>query len=207
MKKGLFITFEGADGCGKTTQIELLKTYLDKNNIASLLTREPGSGDLGLKLREILLHYDKPIADNAEVFMYLADRAQHTEYEIVPFLNKGGVVLCDRFIDSTISYQGYGRGLDINMLENLNNIATKGLKPDLTIVFDIDTKIAQNRINKRCDKKDRLEEEGLEFHKKLRTGYLEIAKKNPDRIKVINADDSIENIHKKVMELFLEIKK
>lgn len=198
MTRGVFITFEGADGCGKTTQIELLKKYLDEKNIKNIQTREPGATELGVELRKILLHYEKPVSDVAETFLYLADRAQHTEFEIKPMLDDGYIILCDRFIDSTVSYQGYARKQDINQINKLNEIATKGLKPDLTIVFDIESTIAQKRLQ---GEKDRLEKEGLEFHKALRFGYLELAKKEPDRIKVINADDTIENIHKKVIEL------
>ena len=198
MARGVFITFEGADGCGKTTQIELLKKYLDEKNIKNIQTREPGATELGVELRKILLHYEKPVSDVAETFLYLADRAQHTEFEIKPMLDDGYIILCDRFIDSTVSYQGYARKQDINQINKLNEIATKGLKPDLTIVFDIESTIAQKRLQ---GEKERLEKEGLEFHKALRFGYLELAKKEPDRIKVINADDTIENIHKKVIEL------
>ncbi len=198
MKRGLFITFEGADGCGKTTQLELLKKYLDKLNIKNILTREPGATELGVELRKILLHYDKPVSDVAESFLYLADRAQHVQFEIKPALEKGYVVLCDRYIDSTVSYQGFSRGQDIDTLNKLNEIATSKLKPDLTIVFDIDSEIAQKRLG---NVKDRLEKEGIEFHKKLRYGYLELAKKEPERIKVINADDTIENIQKKVIDI------
>lgn len=198
MEKGIFITFEGADGCGKTTQIELIKKYLDENNIENVLTREPGGSDLGLELRKILLHYDKPVSNIAELFLYLADRAQHTEYTIKPLLDEKKVVLCDRYIDSTVAYQGYARKGDINKIIKLNDLVTNSLKPDLTIVFDIDSNIAQSRLK---GEKDRLEKEGLEFHKALRQGYLELAKNNPERIKVINADDTIENIHKKCIEL------
>lgn len=198
MKKGIFITFEGADGCGKTTQIELIKKYLDEKKVKNIQTREPGATELGVELRKILLHYEKPVSDVAETYLYLADRAQHVEYEIKPLLEEGIVVLCDRYTDSTVSYQGYARGQNIDTIKKLNEIATKGLKPDLTIVFDIESEIAQKRLG---GEKDRLEKEGIEFHKKLRFGYLELAKEEPERIKVINADDTIENIHKKVVEL------
>lgn len=198
MKKGIFITFEGADGCGKTTQIELIKKYLDLNNIDNVLTREPGGCDLGLELRKILLHYEKPVSNIAELFLYLADRAQHTEFTIKPLLAEGKIVLCDRYIDSTVAYQGYARGQDIEKIIELNNLVTKNLKPDLTIVFDIDSNLAQSRLK---GEKDRLEKEGLEFHKALRKGYLELAKSNPGRIKVISSDDTIENIHKQCVEL------
>ncbi len=198
MKKGIFVTFEGADGCGKTTQIELLKKYLDEKGIKNIQTREPGATELGVELRKILLHYDKPVSNVAETYLYLADRAQHVDFEIKPALDNGTIVLCDRYTDSTLAYQGYARKQDIDMINKLNEIATSGLKPDLTIVFDIESEIAQKRLG---NEKDRLEKEGLEFHKALRFGYLEIAKQNPDRIKVINSNDTIENIHKICVEL------
>lgn len=198
MNKGIFITFEGADGCGKTTQIKLLKEYLDKVGIKNIQTLEPGATELGQNLRKILLHYDRPVSNIAETCLYLADRAQHVEFEIKPALNNGFVVLCDRYIDSTLAYQGYARGIDIAVIKKLNEIAINGVVPDLTIVFDIKSEIAQMRLG---NEKDRLEKEGLEFHRALRNGYLEIAKNEPNRIKVINADNTIENIHKKVLDL------
>ncbi len=205
LKKGYFITFEGADGCGKTTQIELIKKYLDEKNIENILTREPGGSDLGVHLRKILLHYENPVSDTAETFLYLADRAQHVEYTIKPALLNNKVVLCDRYTDSTIAYQGYGREQNINEIKHLNDIATGNIKPDLTIVFDIETEIAQKRLN---NEKDRLESEGMEFHKKLRQGYLEIAKNDPERVRVIDANRSIERVFsdtKKVIEEILNI--
>lgn len=198
MKKGVFITFEGADGCGKSTQIGLIKKYLDDNNIENILTLEPGATELGRDLRKILLHYEKPVSNVAETYLYLADRAQHVEFEIKPALDSGIVVLCDRYIDSTLAYQGYARKQNLETIKKLNEIAIDGVVPDLTIVFDIDSEVAQKRL---CGEKDRLEKEGLEFHRALRYGYLEISKQEPNRVKVINADDTIENIHKKVLEL------
>ena len=149
LKRGYFITFEGADGCGKTTQIKLIKNMLDEKNIANILTLEPGDTDLGRSLREILLHYDKPVASSAEMFLYLADRAQHVKS-----------------------------------------------------VFDVDSKIAQQRVG---EEKDRLESEGLEFHKKVRNGYLELAKKYPQRIKVIDANQSIEEVFSNTKKIIGEL--
>lgn len=197
LEKGFFITFEGADGCGKTTQAKLVKELLDKLNVKNILTREPGSGEMGKSLRQILLHYDKPVATMCEIFLYLADRAQHVEYEIVPKLAENFVVLCDRYTDSTVSYQGYGRGEGIEELNYLNKLATGGLLPDLTFVFDVDSEVAQNRLG---GEKDRLEALGLEFHKKVREGYLELAKKEPERIVVIDANRDID-------EVFQDVKK
>ena len=198
MTRGLFITFEGADGCGKTTQIELLDKYLKENGRRTLLTREPGAKGLGVKLREILLNYDGEVSPQCESFLFLADRAQHVDCIIKPALKEGTFVLCDRHTDSTVAYQGYGRGLDLDRINMLNDIATGGLKPDLTIIFDIDVETSMKRVGK---EKDRMESAGVEFFNKVREGYLAIAKKEPDRVKVIESSDTIENIHKKVVEL------
>ncbi len=198
MQRGLFITFEGADGCGKTTQIELLDKYLRAAGRDTLLTREPGSRGLGEKLREILLNYDGEVSPTAESFLFLADRAQHVDCIIKPALKEGKIILCDRHTDSTVAYQGYGRELDITQINYLNNIATGGLKPDLTIVFDIDVETSLARVGKN---KDRMESAGIDFFNRVRHGYLDIARKEPDRVKVIDSSDTIENIHKKVLEL------
>lgn len=198
MINGLFITFEGADGCGKTTQIKLLDEYLRSKGYKTLLTREPGSKGLGEKLREILLNYDGEVAPACESFLFLADRAQHVECIIKPALKNGVIVLCDRHTDSTLAYQGYGRGLDLEEIKQLNNIATGGLKPDLTLLFDVDIETSQARVGK---EKDRMESAGVDFFERVRKGFLEIAKAEPDRVKVLNSADTIENIHKKVVEL------
>ena len=194
----MFITFEGADGCGKTTQIKLIDEYLRSKGYKTLLTREPGSKGLGEKIREILLNYDGEVSSRCESFLFLADRAQHVDCIIKPALQEGTIVLCDRHTDSTVAYQGYGRGLDIEEIKKLNALATGGLKPDLTIVFDVDIETSLARVGKN---KDRMESSGIEFFKKVREGFLEIAKEEPQRVKVINSSDTIENIHKKVVEL------
>lgn len=197
--RGKFITFEGADGSGKTTQIEMIKKYLENQGEEVLLTREPGGSDLGNKIRDILLHYDGEVDSLAELLLYMADRAQHVKKVILPALLEGKTVLCDRYTDSSVSYQGYARGLDIERIMKLNNIATDGLEPDLTIVFDVETQTAIQRVG---DIKDRLEQEGIEFHKKLRYGYLELAKKFPERIKVVDANLSIQEVFEQVKTLF-----
>ncbi len=194
----LFITFEGADGCGKTTQIELLDKYLQEKGFKTLVTREPGAKGLGEKLREILLNYDGEVSPNCESFLFLADRAQHVDCVIKPALKKGIIVLCDRHTDSTVAYQGYGRQLDIEQIKKLNEIAVNGLKPNLTIVFDIDIETSMQRVGKT---KDRMESAGTEFFNRVRNGYLAIAKEEPNRVKVINSADTIENIHKQVVGL------
>ena len=194
----LFITFEGADGCGKTTQIELINKYLQEKGYKTLVTREPGAKGLGEKLREILLNYEGEVSPNCESFLFLADRAQHVDCIIKPALKNNTIVLCDRHTDSTIAYQGYGRQLDIQEIKKLNDIAVNGLKPDLTIVFDINVETSMQRVGKT---KDRMESAGMEFFNRVRNGYLAIAQEEPNRVKVINSADTIENIHTKVVEL------
>lgn len=196
--RGKFITFEGADGSGKTTQIEKIKTYLEQRGQKCILTREPGGSDLGNKIREILLHYDGEVDSLCELLLYMADRAQHVKKIIIPALNAGLTVLCDRYTDSSVAYQGYARGLDIERIMELNKIATDGLEPDLTIVFDVETEVAMQRVG---EIKDRLEQEGIEFHKKLRNGYLELSKKFPKRIKVINSNLGIDEVFEQVKNI------
>lgn len=204
MKKGLFITFEGADGCGKTTQMKLLAEYLKQQGKNVVLTREPGGKGLGEKVREILLNYDGHVSDRCESFLFLADRAQNIDIIVNPAVEDGKIVLCDRHIDSTVAYQGYGRGLDIERINKLNDIATNGKKPDLTFVFDIDVETSMKRVGK---EKDRMESAGIDFHNRVRKGYLELAKQEPQRIKVLDATKSIEEIHKNVVEIFENIHK
>ena len=199
MKKGMFITFEGADGCGKTTQMKLLAEYLEEKGVSVVITREPGGKGLGEKVREILLNYDGPVSDRCESFLFLADRAQNIDTIVNPAVEEEKIVLCDRHIDSTVAYQGYGRGLDIERIKMLNNIATNWRKPDLTLVFDIDVETSMKRVGA---EKDRMESAGIEFHNRVREGYLEIAKQEPQRIKVIDASKSIEEIHREVIKIF-----
>ena len=198
MQKGLFITFEGIDGCGKTTQLDLLVEYLKSKGKEVLVTREPGAVGLGEKLREILLNYDGEVSSNCEAFLFLADRAQHIDMIVKPALDAGKIVLCDRHTDSTVAYQGYGRGVDLAQIKLLNEIATSGLKPDLTFVFNVDVQTAFNRVGK---SQDRMESSGLEFFEKTRNGYLEIGKQEPERVKVISSKDSIENIFEQVKNI------
>lgn len=203
MKKGLFITFEGADGSGKSTQLELTSKYLEKKNIEYIKTRDPGGTDLGCKIREILLNYDGNVASYCELFLYLADRAQHIEEKIMPALNEGNFVLCDRYVDSTMAYQGYARGLGAEQILRLNNIVAQSLMPDLTFLFDVSTEVSAQRVG---DKKDRLESEAEDFHRKVRAGYLDLAGKFSDRIILINANNSIQEVQeeiKKVLENWL----
>lgn len=203
MSNGMFITFEGADGCGKTTQQMLAADYLESKGYEVLITREPGAKGLGEDIRKILLDYKGPVSERCESLLFLADRAQHVDNMILPAIEKGQIVLCDRYTDSTVAYQGYGRQQNLVRINKLNDFATNFLKPDLTFVFDIDVETSMQRVGK---EKDRLESEGKEFHNRVRNGYLEIAKQEPERIKVIDASMSIEEIHeevKKVIDFYL----
>lgn len=201
-KKALFITFEGIDGCGKTTQLENVRKLLEENGIECVTTREPGALKLGSQIREILLHYDGVVADNCEMFLFLADRSQHVETFIKPMLEEGKVVLCDRHTDSTIAYQGYGRGGDVEKLTELNKIATNGLVPDLTFLFDVSVETGHERAGKDLD---RLELAGKEFFERTRQGYLTLSKQHPERIKVINAEKSKESVYNDVKSLIMDI--
>ncbi len=198
MNKGLFITFEGCDGCGKTTQLELLAKFLEEKSYDVVVTREPGAKGLGTKLREILLNYDGEVSSNCESFLFLADRAQHIDTLVKPAINQGKIVLCDRHIDSTVAYQGYGRGINLEQINYLNNLATSGLKPNLTLLFDVDTETSMQRVGKN---KDRMESAGIEFQEKVRHGYLKLAKEEPERIKVFDSKKSIENLHQEVLNI------
>lgn len=199
MNRGLFITFEGADGCGKSTQLNMLADYLTKKGFEVIVTREPGAKGLGEKIREILLNYDGPVSDRCESFLFLADRAQHIDMIVNPAVKAGKIVLCDRHTDSTVAYQGYGRQLPLDRIKMLNEIAVNGRHPDLTFVFDIDVETSMKRVG---DDKDRMESAGKEFHNRVRYGYLEIAKQEPKRVKVLDATKTIDEISKLVIDLF-----
>lgn len=203
-KQGMFITFEGADGCGKSTQLNLLKDYLTNKGFNIIVTREPGAKGLGEEIRKLLLHYDGYISPKCEAFMFLADRAQHIDTIIKPAVEKGEIVLCDRHTDSTIAYQGYGRGEDISKLEYLNNLATSNFTPDLTLVYDVDIETA---IQRRGDDRDRMEQAGKDFQIKVQNGYRSLAKLYPDRIKIIDAKYSIEDVFEQTKQIVEQLLK
>jgi len=192
--KGKFISFEGIEGTGKSTQAKLLQQGLLGLGYEVILTEEPGGTLISLRIREILLSVDhtnmKPLT---ELLLYNAARAQHIEEVILPALNRGAVVITDRFTDSTFAYQGYGRGIDLNLLESIDKIATNGLRPDITVLLDLDVETGLKR-NRRINKTDRLELEDVEFHKRVRKGYHELAAKEPERIKVLDASGGIEEL-------------
>jgi len=193
--KGKFISFEGIEGTGKSTQAKLLQQSLLGLGYEVILTEEPGGTLISLRIREVLLSVDhtnmKPLT---ELLLYNAARAQHIEEVILPALNRGAVVITDRFTDSTFAYQGYGRGIDLSLLESIDRIATDGLRPDMTMLLDLDVETGLKR-NRRINKTDRLELEDVEFHKRVRKGYHELAAKEPERIKVLDASGGIGELH------------
>ena len=191
--KGRFITFEGSEGSGKSTQIELIRRYLERKGRSVIFVREPGGVVISEKIREILLSIDhKAMSNECETLLYMAARAQLVAEVIAPALKKGKIVLCDRFLDSTIVYQGYGHGIDLKFIKAIGRFATKGINPDLTFIFDIDAKKGLARINRA---KDRIEQRTISYHNKVRNGYLAIARQEPRRIKVIRVDKTREEIH------------
>jgi len=197
---GFFITVEGIDGCGKTTQSAMLTEYLKGRGLDVTHTREPGGTAIGNKIRAILLDpANTAITGLTELMLYSADRAQHINELIEPVLERGGVVVCDRFTDATAAYQGYARGLDLMLIKTLSAIATGGRKPDITLVLDLPVEKALTRARQRnhenaaaCEA--RFEDESLEFHGHVRQGYLSIAAGEPGRVKVIHAEGGIEEI-------------
>ena len=182
---GKFITFEGIDGSGKSTQIDLLEAALKQQGISTLILREPGGTKLSEKIRNILLDRNNiHLSPIAESLLFVAARAQLMEEKIKPALNRDQFVLCDRFTDSTVAYQGYGRGMNVKYLEELNNFATNSIQPDLTIILDVDPEKASLRM--KSDVPDRMESIGIEFFLKVREGYYDIAHRNPQRCVIID---------------------
>ncbi len=204
----MFITFEGIEGTGKSTQITRVKEYFEAQGKEVFLTLEPGGSRVGQELRKMLLHVDNSdLTPITELFLYLADRAQHIAQVIRPALDAGKVVLCDRFADSTIVYQGYGRGLDTTVLRQLNEVAVDGMWPDLTIVLDINPEIGLKRAMLRnledgkAKEEGRFEAEHISFHNRIREGYLTWAAINRDRISVANADGTPEEVFERIQTI------
>ena len=197
--KGIFISFEGIDGCGKSTQVKLLLDRLSSEGYATKLVREPGGTDISEKIRKILLNKDhNNMSSRAEALLMTASRAQLTKEEIIPALKDGVYVIADRFKDSTLAYQGGGRGLDHDLLVGLNDFATYDIDPDLTIFLDIKAKNAFSRS--KSQNADRIESVGVEFQEKVREEYLKIANRFDDRFLIINGQDSISLIHSTIWE-------
>ncbi len=196
--KGKFISFEGSEGSGKSTQAALVQQYLKKKKVPVLLLREPGGVKISEAIRGLLLDVkNTDMIKESETLLYMASRAQLVEEVLKPALKKGLVVLCDRFLDSTMAYQGYGNGVDVDAIKRIGDFATQGIKPGLTLLFDIETEKGLSRTNA---VKDRIELRSLEYHRRVRKGYLALAKKEPRRIRVIKVD-------KGQLEIFLMVKK
>jgi len=203
---GVFITFEGPECAGKTTQITLLKEYLSASGREVVVTREPGGTEIGEALRGIVKHHrgSVPVSDETEVLLFAASRAQHVAELISPALERGCAVICDRFIDSTTAYQGYARGLDMDFIRQLNDFAVGDCLPDLTVLLDISADESLARGRKREDTLfvfDRIESEEIDFHRRVREGFLRIAEAEPGRVKVVSALGEIDDIHEQIASL------
>ena len=211
---GTFITFEGIDGSGKSTQLRLLNNFLRTRGCNVLLTREPGGTKLGLRLREALLDATEEVDPLTELLVFAADRAQHVRRVLIPALENGEVVISDRYADATVAYQGAGRGFSPELISQIVQLATGGLKPDLTLLFDVSINDATTRTTRRSNGKsavrgerDRLDIEDAEFHARVRDAYLRLAAAEPERVKVIDTSGPVERTHQRVREVILSFLK
>ena len=202
---GAFITFEGIDGCGKSTQLRLLASELRVRGVPVVATREPGGTPLGQKLRAALLDVQEQVDPLTELLVFAADRAQHVRKHLLPALEQNQVVLSDRYADATVAYQGAGRGFDPQLIQEIVELATGGLKPDLTLLFDLSVPESAVRTRKRVQNKrtDRLDKENAEFHTRVRNAYLELAKREPERFRVIDARGSVNETQNAVMNIVI----
>jgi dTMP kinase len=207
MTRGTFITFEGIDGCGKSTQVARVAERLSREKIPHLVTREPGGTRIGEQVRAVIMAPDHvEMCDACELLLYLASRAQHMHEVIVPALGKGEIVLCDRFQEATIAYQCYGRGIARDTIDRLNAYATGGLSPDLTLLFDLPVDAARERLAATGKQPDRLEGGGAAFFERVRAGYLALAAEFPARIRVLDARESIDTLAEKTRRSIMEIR-
>ena len=200
---GVFITFEGIDGCGKSTQLRLLTSELRARKLEVVNTREPGGTTIGQKLRAALLDVKEQVDPLAELLVFAADRAQHVRTVLRPALAQDKVIISDRYADATVAYQGSGRGFQPELIQQIVQLATDGLTPDLTLLFDltIAESAVRTRRRKAAKRSDRLDSEKVEFHERVREAYLEIAKANPNRVRVIDAKGSAQETHELVMDI------
>ena len=203
-RRGKFITFEGCDGCGKSTQLRLLSEYLEKNGIAHIFTREPGGGKISEGIREILLNgKNAEMTDECEALLYAASRVQHLHDRVEPALEKGQLVVCDRYVDSSFAYQAYARGLGVDFIAKINAFALENYLPDLTIFIDLSSDDAFLRKHG-ADENDRLEQAGREFHRKVYEGFCRLADENPNRIVRVNGKQTPEQIFADVLAALRE---
>jgi dTMP kinase len=202
---GAFITFEGIDGCGKSTQLRLLASQLRLRGLEIVATREPGGTSLGQRLRAALLDVQEQVDPLAELLVFAADRAHHVRTLLTPALAANQIVLSDRYADATVAYQGAGRGFDPKLIREIVQLATGGLSPDLTLLFDLSVTESAVRTRRRVASKntDRLDSEDAEFHTRVRNAYLEIAKSEPARFRVVDARNSTNETHALVMDIVL----
>jgi dTMP kinase len=191
----MLITFEGVEGSGKSTQADLLYTYLQEKGHSVIKTREPGGTALGEALREVLLRKDLRVFPLSELLLVMGARAQHMEEVISPALAEGKIILCDRFVDATYAYQGYGRSIELGIIETFNRLVTKGVRPILTILLDCEVELALKRKKDAHQHMDRIEREGLSFHKSIRKAYLKLAKEESKRFFVVNASLNAAETH------------
>lgn len=204
MNKGFFITLEGCEGSGKSTQLKKLQDYLTQSGKSFVFTREPGGTPIAEQIRKVILDGNNTeMTDETEALLYSAARVQHIKEKIIPSKNQGKIVLCDRYIDSSFAYQAYARGLGMDFVKGVNRYAVENCMPDLTFFFDITPEDAFARKGG-ADKDDRLEQSGLEFHKKVYDGYKELAKEYPERIAVINANRTPDEIFSEVVQILKE---
>ncbi len=200
---GKLIVFEGVEGCGKTTQMQLCYQWLQSLNIPVVMTRQPGGTNLGVELRRLLLEKqaDQPIASRTELLLYAADRSQHVEQELKPNLAAGKLILCDRYIDSTIAYQGYGRSIDMSLIHQLNTIATGGLKSHLTLWLDVDVEVGLSRKQGDGLEFDRIEQEKIDFHHRVQQGYKQVATTHSHRVVRVDGSLSKEVVQTQIREV------
>ena len=202
--RGKFITFEGCDGCGKSTQLRLLSEYLTEEKIPHVFTREPGGGKISEAIREILLSgKNMEMTDECEALLYAASRVQHLNDRVEPSLAKGELVICDRYVDSSLAYQAYARGLGKEFIEKINAFALEKYLPDVTIFIDL-TPEAAFRRKKGADANDRLEQAGMEFHKRVYAGYKALAEEYPERIVCVNGEQTPDGIFADVVKTLKE---
>jgi len=206
MKHGRFVSFEGIEGCGKTTQIGLLSDYLKQRSIPFTVTREPGGTAVGEGIRKILLHSETiHLTAASELLLFYASRSQNITEKIIPSLNRGEMVICDRFYDASMAYQGFGRGIPLEFIEKVTELVCNGYRPEVTILLDIDPKVgltrARARNHTRIEDEGRFEMEDLEFYTRIRNGYLELARREPQRIRTIEADRAIQEIHRDILKV------
>lgn len=208
---GVFVTFEGIEGCGKTTQISRLAETLRQKNFEIVVTREPGGCQISDRIRAILLdsNHDAMVPET-ELLLYTAARAQHIAQVIRPALEQGKIVLCDRFCDATLAYQGFGRHLDLEVINQLNQYACQGVSPDITLLLDLPVEDGLGRARSRNAQcvtldEDRFEQESLEFHQRIRDAYLQFSQQQSDRIKVIDATGGLDDVHQRIISTIIPL--